>query len=117
MDENNFFALEIHFLHVMLCVVYYILVKPFSNLVSHPKYVFFKYKLDDIDEETDLERGFAGPSGRLSDILPDIEILTAQYRAYPIEILSLFCNIIFRPARTSSTTLMLFSPNKTQIHR
>ena len=45
--------------------------------------------MDDIDEETDLERGFAGPSGRLSDILPDIEILTAQYRAYPIEILSL----------------------------
>ena len=111
MDENNFFALEIHFLHVMCCVV-----KPFSN-VSHPKYVFFKHELDDIDEETDLERGFAGPSGRLSDILPDIEILTAQYRAYPIEILSLFCNIIFRSARTSFTTPMQFTPHKTQIHR
>ena len=50
--------------------------------------------MDDIDEETDLERGFAGPSGRLSDILPDIEILTAQYRDYRIEILSSLCNII-----------------------
>ena len=96
-------------------VIYYI-VEPCSTLCPTPN-MFFLYRLDDIDEETDLERGFAGPSGRLSDILPDIEILTAQYRAYPIEILSLFCNIIFRPARTSSTILMLFFPHKTQIYR
>ena len=40
------------------------------------------------------KRGVAGLSGHLSDILPDIEILTAQYRDYRIEILSSLCNII-----------------------
>ena len=49
---------------------------------------------DGVDDENYPARGVAGPSGHLSDILPDIEILTAQYRAYRIEILSSFCNII-----------------------
>ena len=47
-----------------------------------------------IDDKNYPERRVAGPSGHLSDILPDIEILTAQYRAYRIEILSSFGNII-----------------------